>query len=207
MKNTNDMNIVYKPANDSYTGLPANADLSGTRQLMALTKKGLKNNDGDAVKVFHLVAYLASCRGYDYVILSKHRTNSGRHEAVLFDVRSVNIGRRLVAVGYRAPIRSIDTTKGALCQGDVFTAPETLPQHYDDLPIHPSMVQEEKPAPSPIELLEQHMSQTETVSKIDMAAPAAKRVNKLPNELKIEFLLCLADSLVDMAAKIEKETT
>lgn len=206
MKNAENT-IVYKPADDSYKGLSIEerAGLSGTRQLMALTKKGLKNNDGEAVKLFHLAAFKASLLGYNYVLLSKRRTNSGRLEAVrIGGSYSIHLGQKLAQEGYRPQSRSLGTPRGTLCTGDVSIPQDTMPRNYDDLPIHPSMIHHFDDFPANSSTVQATIKEQLQLPDIDPLPAPSVSVPGI-KQLKLEFLRDMAKLMLFAADELENE--
>jgi len=129
------MNKLYKASTDSYGGKEVNIKkMVGTWQLTELSKKGLKTHDSDRLMALCYYAYQANALGYDYVVMSEKRTNSGREEAVLLTAKIISFGKQLLEAGYVPAVRKTYDNPSKICKGDVRVPQSEEPKKYSDLP-------------------------------------------------------------------------
>ena len=131
-------NTVYKAGTDSYSGKTIDLKkMAGTWQLTALSKSGLKTHDSDRVMAFYYYAYQASQSGYDYVIMSDKRTNSGREEAIKVTAKCIAFGKKLCESGYAPTARKTYDHMAKVCKDDIHIPREWDTTYYADLPEFP----------------------------------------------------------------------
>jgi hypothetical protein len=129
---------IYKASTDSYSGNTNDLKkMVGTWQVRGLSKQGLKTHDSERLMAFYYYAYQSSLSGYDYVVLSDKRTNSGREEAVLSTTKCVSFGKKLCESGYAPSQRKAYDHPAKLCKGDFRTPTLEEPKYYADLPELP----------------------------------------------------------------------
>lgn len=127
--------IVYKAGPDSYSGKINNLNkMVGTWQITGLSKAGLKTHDSDRLMAFYYYAYQASMLGYDYVIMSGKRTNSGRNEAVKTTAVNIKAGERLYKSGYCPAFRKPYDHPAKICKDDMSVPCEGSPKNYCNIP-------------------------------------------------------------------------
>lgn len=131
-------NTVYKAGTDSYSGKTIDLKkMVGTWQLTGLSKSGLKTHDSDRLMAFYYYSHQAGLSGYDYVILSEQRTNSGRPEAVKTTTQMLSAGRKLCESGYVPTSRKTYDHLAKICKGDCRIPSLEDPKAYADLPEFP----------------------------------------------------------------------
>ena len=126
---------VYKASEDSYTGSVLKPGKNvGVWQLRSLSKAGLKTHDADRLMAFYYYAYQTALCGFDYVVLSSKRTNSGREEAVIVTSKCVNMGKKLSESGYSPITRKAYDHVAKLCKNDFRVPDIEEPKYYAHLP-------------------------------------------------------------------------
>lgn len=132
---------VYKPSVDSYY-IQRNSNpnkkfqtRAGIVELSHLSKAGLRRTMCELNGYFYLCAYEAHMLGYDYVILGKHRTNSGRPEAIVITHDAIDKGKKLAHPKRNIfPYADIGNPQKILGVGDVFVPSDDMPKKYKNLP-------------------------------------------------------------------------
>lgn len=153
-------NIVYKAGADSYSGKMTDLKkMVGTWQLTGLSKAGLKTHDSDRVMAFYYYAYQASLSGYDYVVLSDKRTNSGREEAIKITTKCIAFGKHLCESGYAPTARKPYDHPAKVCKDDIRIPREWDTTYYADLP--------ELPVIKPIDKSQTKQKEDELLALID----------------------------------------
>lgn len=139
---------VYKPAADSYSitkGKDSGKNPAtgiGIPELTHLCRRGQKELKNKRRDQFNLSCYLASDAGFDYVLLKKTVTNSGRHEPVRFSKYSVGCGGALLFAGHKLTDYCLDDSFVMLPDND-------MPKQYEKIPVY----KEPEPAPEPKPIL------------------------------------------------------
>ena len=129
--------LLYKPTGESYSGAKVDPKKSiGVWQLRQLQRDGFKTHDSERLMAFYYCCYFAKKEGFDYVVLSASRTNSGRAEAVKVTSRCANTGEKLAIAGYAPTPREAYDHPSKICFGDVFIPQEPLPKKYNSLPAY-----------------------------------------------------------------------
>ena len=126
---------VYKASTDSYS--EDNIDPKkavGIWHHRYLAKDGLRTHNPEHLQGLYYYSHLAFVAGYDYVVLSDKRTNSGREEAVLLTVHCANKGRKLIESGYSPAPRKPYDNIAKICKGDLRIPSEEESRFYKDLP-------------------------------------------------------------------------
>jgi hypothetical protein len=129
------MEKLYKAGADSYVERDIDPKKAvGIWHHRYLAKEGLRTHNPEHLQGLHYYSQLAYVAGYDYVVLSDKRTNSGREEAVLITKHCVNKGVKLIASGYAPAPRKPYDNIAKICKGDMRIPTEEEPRFYKDLP-------------------------------------------------------------------------
>lgn len=151
---------VYKPSTDSY--VEENIDPKkavGIWHHRYLAKEGMRTHNPEHLQGLHYYSHLASVAGYDYVVLSDKRTNSGREEAVIVTAKCVNMGKKLIESGYAPAPRKPYDNIAKICKGDIRIPTEEEPRFYKDLP--------ELPVSKPVDISKANPHEDELLALID----------------------------------------
>ena len=131
---------IYKSAADSFNITKGDSVGkttyvgTGTRPIMVLSKTGLRNADSPNMWLFFVTCAKAQDKGYDYVVLSSARTNSGRPEPIKFATKSTALGRSLIKKNTKFEKTNPLNLTAELKIGDVFIPTASMPMRYDDIP-------------------------------------------------------------------------
>lgn len=180
---------VYKPSTDSYTGSVLKPEKNvGVWQLRSLSKSGLKTHDADRLMAFYYYAYQTALCGFDYVVLSSKRTNSGREEAVIVTNKCVNMGKKLSESGYSPSTRKAYDHVAKLCKNDFRVPDIEEPKYYAHLP--------ELPVSKPVDISKANPHEDELLALIDCITGEGN---------KAKAFRAIARYLIKEAISIEEE--
>lgn len=194
---------IYKPAADSYS-ITKGKDRGknpekgiGIFELTHLCKGGHKELKNKRRDQFNLACYLASDAGFDYVLLKKTITNSGRHEPVRFSRYSIGCGGALLFAGKKL-------TDYCLADSFVMLPDNDMPKLYANIPDY----KEPDPVPQPKPILPGIQIGIETDEDYDvlvqMVVDALRQKNgKFAKKVRKAVLSCAYHVLFEMVKETD----